>query len=443
MRTECLHVSLITSKEITHANFPIEDLIHDERNSPQPFSSQTTVNDLRTLEDLIKIGLQEYVHERVIGGLLPTDDDLIQEARRIVRKADEFPVGTGCLEPSWFRDLVMGSEGRDYNDLHLENTGEENLMWIEKPVRNTVPQRVGDRDIAAITCSIERLMMQWIVSQQMLGLTPLDSELQVEACRILNEVESSSNFKCKPALKWFKWLITSDTKWLSGLRKRACLPRSSDIIEPSVRATDEAVIDFTVNNLQRLEKDLINWVRLQKAQDIIPTDDDIQRHARLYVYNSDDPWNQTAFDDPGMLHLFKQQQGIAPTDQLGPTMPSLREPEVPPTFAASCHPTTSLHWDLKEAGLDLMSPTHSGSGTTSPAFNTSQSLQQSPTRANTMNQPTANSNPVQPLKYFLNDANCYGRLVRELSRFVTSSMSINNPNRHVRFSTPLSIVLLT
>ncbi|EPE31211.1 Homeo [Glarea lozoyensis ATCC 20868] len=405
-------------------------LIHDERNSPQPFSSQLFSADQRTLEDLVKIGLQEYVHERFIGGLLPTDDDLVEEARRIIRKADEFTITSGSLESSWFRDLILGPEGRDYNDLHLENTGEENLLWIEKPDTNTVAQPIGDGDLATITCPLERLLMKWIVSQQMLGLTPLDSELQVQACRVLNEVETTSNFKCKPALKWFKWLITADTKWLSGLRRRACLPRSSEISHESIRTIDENAIDFTINNLQRLENEMINWVKLQKAQDIIPTDDDVQRHARMLVYKSDDPWNQTAFDEPGMLYLFKQQQGIAPTDQLGPTMPSLREPEVPPTFATSPHPSKSLHWDLQDSGPGITSPLHNRSGSNSPGFNSLKSLNHSPNNTPIVSQPTANSNHVQPLKYFLNDANCYGRLVRELSRFVTSSTSINNPNRH-------------
>jgi hypothetical protein len=389
---------------------------------------------------LIKIGLQEYVHERVLGGIVPTDDDLIEEARTITRKSDDFLVATGGLEPCWFRDLILGSEGRNYNDLHLENTGEENTLWLEQPGMRTETQPVGERDITAIKCPLERLLMKWITSHQMLGLTPLDSELQVEACRALNEVEATSNFKCKPALKWFKWLVTADTKWLCGLRRRACLPRSSEIANESIRPKDERVIDFTVNNLQRLEGDMIEWLKLQKAQDIIPTDEEIQRHARLHIYNSDDSWNQTAMDDPGILYLFKQQQGIAPTDESGPTMPSLPEPEVGTHAATSPYSPSNLHWDLEASNIPLPSPMNSGSGTNTPSFKGLNSLNQSPTSA-TMNQPTANSNPVQPLKYFLNDANCYGRLVRELSRFVTSCMSINNPNRHVRFS-PLLLTYL-
>jgi hypothetical protein len=408
----------------------ISDLIHYERNSPDPFSSRVPKHDQRTLEDLIKIGLQEYVHERVLGGLVPSDDDLIEEARTITRKSDDFLVASGGLEPSWFRDLILGSEGRDYNDLHLENTGEENLLWIQEPGSTTKAQPLGARDITTINCRLERSLMKWIVSHQMLGLTPQDSQLQVEACRVLNEVEATSNFKCQAALKWFKWLVTADTKWLCGLRRRACLPRSSDIADESVRPTDESVIDFAVNNLDRLTGNMVEWATLQKAQDIIPTDEEIQSYARLMVYNSDDPWNQTVMDDPGILYLFKQQQGIAPTDDVVPIMPSFPEPEVGIHSATSPSLPPNLHWDLEGSNIPLPSPMNSGSGTGTPSFRQANPFSQSPNTA-TMNQPTANSNPVQPLKYFLNDANCYGRLVRELSRFVTSCMSLNNPNCHV------------
>jgi hypothetical protein len=36
-----------------------------------------------------------------------------------------------------------------------------------------------------------------------------------------------------------------------------------------------------------------------------------------------------------------------------------------------------------------------------------------------------------PGPYFLNDANCYRRLAKELKRWVAGTMSVNNPNRHV------------
>lgn len=40
------------------------------------------------------------------------------------------------------------------------------------------------------------------------------------------------------------------------------------------------------------------------------TDDDLQRQARMILYDSDDAWNQTAADNPEWLDLFKKAHGL-------------------------------------------------------------------------------------------------------------------------------------
>ena len=70
------------------------DLIHDERNSMNPFeASKEAGKDEKSLEDYVKIGLVEYVHDTVLRGGVPTDADLLVEARRIVHKADDVAFG--------------------------------------------------------------------------------------------------------------------------------------------------------------------------------------------------------------------------------------------------------------------------------------------------------------------------------------------------------------
>ncbi len=84
------------------------DLIHDERNTMNPFeASKESPAGEKTLEDLIKIGLTEYVHDRVLKGSIPTDDDLLAEARRVLQNADEFLFGPEDPEVSWFRELII------------------------------------------------------------------------------------------------------------------------------------------------------------------------------------------------------------------------------------------------------------------------------------------------------------------------------------------------
>lgn len=45
-------------------------------------------------------------------------------------------------------------------------------------------------------------------------------------------------------------------------------------------------------------------------------------------------------------------------------------------------------------------------------------------------------------KYFLTDANCYRRLEKELTRFVLSSISANNPRQHVCAKPCISLLVL-
>lgn len=412
------------------------DLIHDERNSMEPYEASKEISsDSRTLEDLVKIGLGEYIHDRILSGGVPTDEELLKEARHIVQKSDEFMTSPGDIEVSWFRDLILLSGNNDYTDGKGMPSPETSNSWAKKLEMINTSAPYTSTHLAVIKCQKERALKCFVDTKQALGLTPTDSELQIEACRILDETESTSNFKSKGGLSWFKFLATASTKWLHKFRRRTSLPRTSEMAVEHIRSTDDRSIDYSIHNQVRLENEMVEWLKLQRAVGVTPTDAEIQRTARLIVYKTDDPWNQTVMDDPAILLLFKRQQGLANGNEDGPEMPTLSEAielGIPQPYSAPSPKT--LHWDLEPSGLGLPSPnlgssgrnSATGTGAVTPNFD-------QPLYTTTQNQPSANSNPVMPLKYFLNDANCYGRLVRELSRFVTTCTSANNPNRHVRF----------
>ncbi len=200
----------------------------------------------------------------------------------------------------------------------------------------------------------------------------------------------------------------------------------------TIRSTDDKSIDYSIHNMGRLEKELVDYVKVQIAAGIKPSDADLQRQARLIIYNNDDPWNQTAADNPGHLHVFKRQNGLASADDDSPDLPSLEEAAEHAQMDHHSHATSqmhstpsprNLHWDLESSDVNLLGLGNSTLGTT-PNMD-------QPLHTLVQNQPSTNTNPTQPLKYFLNDAHCYGRLVRELTRFVTTCMSPNNPNQHV------------
>ncbi|KAG0649171.1 TGF-beta-induced transcription factor 2 [Hyphodiscus hymeniophilus] len=413
-------------------------LIHNDRKTMRPFEASRQSADLeRTLEDMVKLGLVDFINDRVVQGQVPLDEDLLEEGQKIIIKAEAVSKAPSDGENSWFRDLIMLSGKKPKFDSEklqeMDPAGYAEIPWAERLeiIKSRLPK---DRDnLASIQCSKERALMTFVHSRQAVGLTPTDPELQFQACKILDDVESGSNFKCKGAVSWFKYLVVAEPNWLAEFRHRAGLPRSSDMAIEHIRSTDDTSIDYSIHNFSRLENELREYFQAQLAAGISPTDADLQRKARLIIYKNDDPWNQTAADDPVLLENFKRQNGFAPNADGGTGIPAIAEVS---EFGTGHMPATSssprtLHWDLENTGIGMIpSPVSAsdrdfGSSTTTGA-STSAAL-----HTLVQNQPSTNTNPTQPLRYFLNDANCYARLVRELNRFVTSCMSPNNPNQHV------------
>lgn len=52
------------------------------------------------------------------------------------------------------------------------------------------------------------------------------------------------------------------------------------------------------------------FVKERLEQSVLITDDMLQHQARIILYNDEDPWNQTAADNPEWLELFKKAHGL-------------------------------------------------------------------------------------------------------------------------------------
>lgn len=328
-------------------------------------------------------------------------------------------------EVSWFRDLIMLS-GKFPELLTTQNV---EMSWAKK-IENITTQAALNNDLDAITCSKHRALRVYVNNRQALGLTPTIAELQKEACRILDESEQQADYHSSAALNWFKYLVNASTDWLEEFRRKVGIPRSAELQHEAIRSTDGLSIDYSIHNGARLEKELIDYLNTRRAVGEVPTDEDLQAQARLIIYECDDPWNQTLADDPEHLLLFKRQNGLAPPLE---DFAGLTKDQINVNTGLVFRPHNSsvcgnFHW-VDDTSQPLSTPSSGkdqGPGSGLAGWTTPENMD--------LSCPTAEieqSSSAQPLKYFLNDAQCYGRLLRELTRFVKTTMSPNNPNQHV------------
>lgn len=372
----------------------IIDLIHSERYSPLPFEASGAPNESpRNAYELIKVELDHFARNKDTEVL--SDDDLQLEACRIIFASEVL-----CLQGigstiSWLRDLVMS----DGELAHQAQFG---------PVRSQAENRlailkINGKDNLFEACPLEHELHEFVRAKVLLGLTAMDDELQEEACCIVGKMEEISTHPSEFVANWLIRRIKSSTHWLASFRQRAHIPRSEDIQSLYERSTDKSKIDSTVHNYSRLEVELGDYLGVQRNQGIDPTDEDLQRQARIIIYEIEDGWNQTAADNPSWLAAFRQRH-------------SWRGPD---KNATQNHPVTGT----SQGKGAWPSPPHellpSGLG----------SVQDSQLGGRKTGRGSLPAHKKGGM--FLNDANCYRRLARELQRWVAAAISPNNPNRRV------------
>ncbi|MBE3109979.1 MAG: hypothetical protein IMZ46_05605 [Acidobacteria bacterium] len=326
------------------------------------------------------------------------DSDLQLEACRIVFASEVLCLqGVGSMT-SWLRDLVMSSEEL----AHQAQFG---------PVRSQAENRlailkINGKDNLFEACPLERELHEFVRAKVLLGLTAMDDELQEEACCIVGKMEEISTHPSEFVANWLIRRIKSSTEWLAQFRQRAHIPRSEDIRVLCQRSTDKSKIDSTVYNYSRLEVELGEYIGAQRRKGIDPTDEDLQRQARIVIYELEDGWNQTAADSPAWLAAFRRRHNTGGRDD--DDAATQDQPAAATAQARGSRPSPPLQ--LPPSGFNTVPDGHHGE-----------------TEAGMDAVPRY----VRDGRMFLNDANCYRRLAWELKRWVKSAMSANNPNRRV------------
>lgn len=328
----------------------------------------------------------------------PSDHELLNEARNLIRKANK--TARPCLgsTESWLKDLI------------LVTSQQYQLAGRSEELKSCQQLKINGKGNIFELDPMELELEVYVKARRLLGLTAMDNELQNEACNIIRRMDEASNYPTEEVVQFLMRLVNSSTSWLASFRQRAHLPRSEDIKDAFQRCKNPNLIDNTVHNPTRLEFELAEYVRNQRALGIEPTDAELQCQARILIYEYDDGWNQTAADDTTWLAAFKERHVKGnPAMQDNTPLPLTHEGTCPDIWARSLQ----LQFSTK---IKDCSPLASSSSPSSI----------SPTAT----PPQPSTKPSVPAN-LLCDINCYNRLATELKSYVASCISPNNPARRI------------
>ncbi|KAF5692872.1 monocarboxylate transporter [Fusarium denticulatum] len=298
-------------------------LIHYERNSPLPFAATRGPADTPTSAyELIKLELEYYMRNRH-QFIMPPDPELHFEACSVILGAEISSPNQASLSPSWLWDLFMSA---------TDIANQAKLRPTKQLAEGRLSQlKINGKGNIFENCELEAALQQYMTAHTSMGHFPTDSELQQEACNVLNRTETASSHPSRRFLDFLMRLVWSSTVWLEPFRQRA---------ETLVALANESVNDS-----------YFLWGQTDTA---VPLD---------------------ASMELDMLQPWVENRSLSPEGV----------PEIP---AISMHSTPE-----------------------------SRALIRDKVRTQT--------------PFFINDNNSYRRLKRELSRFVMTTMSPNNPNRHI------------
>jgi hypothetical protein len=253
---------------------------------------------------------------------------------------------------SWLRDIIMSNP----------NVTTEALFGpLRTPSEGISTLRICGRNHLFERCPLEAQLRAFTQAQADTSFGLPDWTLQQEACDIIRRTEDTPNATLEGFADWLVNAIGANNGWLSAFRLRAGLPPDNQAdsaaafpaqpiddqglsapfpMEPSsfpglfevpCHTTAQGPCPLAItpvlpdshsrshmamgtNFFRLFANDLKRWVLATMSPSNpgchIPSDAEIQHHARWIMYESDDPWNQTAADHPEWLWRFKKDAGI-------------------------------------------------------------------------------------------------------------------------------------
>ncbi|PNP46521.1 hypothetical protein TGAMA5MH_01979 [Trichoderma gamsii] len=366
----------------------IIDLLGEERSSPFPFeASDISPESPRSAYELLVVELSCFVEAyQDRTGLIPGNDAMQLEACRIIF-ASEISSLEVDPQPSWLRDLVLSNEiiTTQAQFLPIRTPSEGRLRTLEIRGKKTLFEE----------CPLEAQLHTFVLAEALVNQTTIsDARLQIETRKILTQIQQSLQLSLSDLVyTWFMALIqSSSTDWLNHFRQRANLPAT----QPSISSISSTLIGHSTP-----------WTTSGTILDS-PFIDTTQLNT-LMIHNE-----ETIHEGSQNKKALLGELSTWPANSGTSTLSTSQQP-FPPR-------TPTLGQEIFTHGpINFETAVSSGSEASKSTF--------PPNQVDAGSQ-TQNAG-VHMGAYRLHDPNFYNWLGRELGRWVTSTMSPNNPNCHI------------
>ncbi|KAI8716861.1 hypothetical protein NCS52_00980700 [Fusarium sp. LHS14.1] len=367
---------------------------------------------------------------------------------RVDHLADHFKSGSTMAD--WKGDWGFD---HDVNDM-IENAIPPYLIHCEQtsPLPFSVTQGPAGSPTSAyelIKLELEYHMYDYLDAH---GRLPSDDELQCEGCTIILGAEATSGHHVPPAPSWLRDIFTSSTEIVQQARLR-----------PIEQINKSRMSQLKINGKSdifdgcELEAQLCRLVAIHNMIGLPMTDYELQKQSASLLDRMESGSHNSSQLFTGFLTrlVWMSNKWLTPLRDRGRQLPteSMTNGNSPqPNLATDDSPNRLVNSEPNSGHLQggignllqLLDHTRSpASPTTASGVSPSVLLSPkqghgivSPSAIHHARPPSTTQNPFQgtgPFNGtpFNNDSNSYRRLARDLSRFVITTMSSNNPSSHV------------
>lgn len=283
------------------------------------------------------------------------------------------------------------------------------LQTVHQTERRLTTLRIDGKNDIFEGCELERnlrAVYMRAVHQRQKAVLLSDRHLQGEAALIVRQMEYSSSAPSHAVAGWLLRLISASTSWLKGLKERVAMVKTNVESEGVLVHGTTTVLPLALHEIESNGQGRV--LPVSHGPLLGPSNDNVVTPAVVCS-----PFHGWPVDNTDLFETLC-------LDHDAVSRPLYNNLLIPGTTATPIHEEPPDHNQL-----------HNGAVRAQPLAKTilSRSL---PAESMAGRQPTAPAAESMRPPYFHNGANAYCRLARDLARFITATVSNNNPNSTCR-----------